>query len=80
MKSISSLIRMKSAAAIAVVIILTNINTTVAQWSQLSGLYGEPVYNVVATNNKMFAMTSAGVSSSPIAAPNWSIVPPLYLT
>ncbi len=80
MKSVTYPIRMKTSGFIALATMLFNIGTSQAQWSQLSGLYGEPVYNVVATSNKMFAMTSAGVSSSPIATPSWSIVPPLYLT
>jgi len=80
MKSIFSLKAMKAASILALAAILSNTNTTQAQWSQLSGLYGEPVYNIVASSNKMFAMTSAGVSSSPIASPSWTIVPPLYLT
>ncbi|MFM2190421.1 MAG: hypothetical protein RL491_807, partial [Bacteroidota bacterium] len=79
-KSIFSLKAMKAASILALAAILSNTNTTQAQWSQLSGLYGEAVYNVVASSNKMFAMTSAGVSSSPIASPSWTIVPPLYLT
>ncbi len=80
MKSIFTLRPIKAAQVIALTSILFHFNPSQAQWSQLSGLFGEPVYNVAATNSKMFAMTSAGVSSSPIATPNWSIVPPLYLT
>jgi photosystem II stability/assembly factor-like uncharacterized protein len=51
-----------------------------AQWQQVAGLYGEPVYNIRATSTKIFALTSAGVLASSNNGGNWSKVPELYLT
>ncbi|MEY3344152.1 MAG: hypothetical protein RL090_1836 [Bacteroidota bacterium] len=56
------------------------IQNATAQWIQIIGMNGEPVYKTRATSTKLFAMTANGVLQSPLNGPNWNIVPQLYLT
>ena len=65
---------------LALPLVLFFVQPLKAQWLPLSGLYGEPVYNVVGNGTKAYAMTSNGVLSTSTTTTNWNIIPPLYLT
>jgi len=62
-----------------IAVLLQGGNVT-AQWQQVSGLYGEPVYCVRSTPTKLFAMTLAGVLMSDNSGATWAKAPELYLT
>lgn len=49
------------------------------QWTQISGLYGEPVGSVRATSNRLFAMTASGVYRSDNNGASWTNIPQLFL-
>lgn len=53
--------------------------TLPAQWTQVSGLYGEPVGSVRATSNRLFAMTGNGVYRSDNNGASWTNIPQLFL-
>lgn len=50
-----------------------------AQWQQISGLYGEPVYSVRANNSTVYALTLAGAYRSDNNGASWSLIPQLFL-
>lgn len=50
-----------------------------AQWQQVGGLFGEPVYSVRATGTRLFALTQTGVYRSDNNGSSWAQIPQLFL-
>lgn len=50
-----------------------------AQWQQIGGLYGEPVYSVRANNTTIYALTLAGAYRSDNNGGSWNLIPQLFL-
>ena len=59
--------------------VLFNTSTSLAQWQQIGGLYGEPVYSVRANNSTIYALTLSGAYRSDNDGASWSLIPQLFL-
>lgn len=59
------------------ILITSTFNFSIAQWQQLAGYQGEPVYWVRGTTSTLFAVTSNDVVSSTNSGGQWNDIPVL---
>ncbi len=59
--------------------LILNSCVSFAQWQQIGGLYGEPVYSVRANNTTIYALTVSGAYRSDDNGGSWSLISPLFL-